>query len=82
MLPQALFALFVIVRNIKNRDGCRDALKVLFGALLYPLVVPALSIYWAARELFLGEDKEGDLGWMKAMKMFEHLGQYFLFSIL
>ena len=51
-------------------------------ALLYPLTVPAVSIYWAAKELFLGEDKEENLTVMKALKMFEHLGQYFLFNIL
>ena len=72
MLPQALSALFLKV--IKYRDGCRIALLGLFLTLLYPLYVPAASIYWAARELFLGEDREEDLTEMKGFKMFEHLG--------
>ena len=74
MLPQALCALYEIVWSIKNRKGCGDILEELFIALLYPLVVPALSIYWAARELFWGKDKEEELTEMKGYKMFEHLG--------
>ena len=42
--------------------------------LVYPLVVPAGSIYWAAKELFWGEDEEEILTTMKGFKMFEHLG--------
>ena len=82
MLPQALLALYQIVRSIKNRRGCGDVLLSLFLALLYPLTVPALSIYCAARELFWGEDREENLNAMKGMKMFEHLGKYFLFNNL
>ena len=47
---------------------------MLFYALVYPLIVPAGSIYWAARELFWGEDREKDLTRMNGLKMFEHLG--------
>ena len=68
--------------TITDWTGCGDALMRVFIALLYPLGVPALSIYYAARELFWGKDKEEDLNEMKGLKMFEHLGQYFLFSIL
>ena len=57
------------------------SLVQLFLALLYPLWVPTQSIYYAARELFWGKDKEDDLTAMKGLKMFEHLGLYFLFSI-
>ena len=75
MLPQALCALVVgVAVSIKYRDVCGVAPLSLFFGLLYPLYVPALSIYWAARELFWGEDKEKDLSDMKGMKMFEHLG--------
>ena len=90
MLPQSLYALVAIVWSIKDRtrfvhvfnlslitkhrSGCGDALYGLFLALLYPLVVPAISIYCAARELFWGEDYEKDLTDMKGLKMFEILG--------
>ena len=74
MLPQALCALYEIVWSIKNRKGWEDVLLYLFIALIYPLRVPARSIYCAARELFWGEDREEDLTEMKGLKMFEHLG--------
>ena len=60
--------------SIKYRDVCGVAPLSLFFGLLYPLYVPALSIYWAARELFWGEDREESLTRMKGFKMFEHLG--------
>ena len=50
------------------------ALLLLFVALFYSLWVPAVSIYWAARELFWGKDKDFRLTKMKKLKMFEHLG--------
>ena len=71
MLPQALLALVLIV---ECRKGCGAVLLFLFYALLYPLLVPALSIYWAAEELFWGKDREKVLTAMKGYKMFEHLG--------
>ena len=55
---------------------------MLFFVLVYPLSVPAASIYWAARELFWGEDQEESLTRMKGWKIFEHLGQYFRFRNL
>ena len=81
LLPQALCALYAIVENIKDWEGCGDSLPSLFFALLYPLWVPAESIYLAARELFWGEDKETRLTTMKGMKMFEHLGKDISFSV-
>ena len=83
-LPTELFALVVIVVVIKVRErswGDDLIVAVSLGAL-YPLYIPAATIFLAARELFRGKDKEDDLFWMKAFTMFEHLGQYFLFSIL
>ena len=74
MLPQALCALVLIFLSIKNRKGCENGLLGLFQALLYPLVVPAASIIWAARELFWGEYRQDDLTYMKGWKLFEHLG--------
>ena len=82
MLPQALCALYCIVWIIKNRKGWGDVLLSLFLALLYSLVVPAISIFCAARELFWSEDYEKDLTDMKGLKMFEILGLSFLFSNL
>ena len=81
LLPQGLWALYAIVSLIKDRTGCWTALLRLFLAQLFPLIVPASSIYLAARELFWGEDREDDLNMMKGLKMFEHLGE-FLFRIL
>ena len=73
-MPQALCALLVIVVIINDWKGCGVALLSLVFALLYPLTVPAVSIYYAARELFWGEDREKDLTPMKEIKMFEHFG--------
>ena len=82
MLPPGLAALWLIVWGIKERLGCGDVLLGVFFGLFYPLTVPAFSIYWAVKELFLGEDKESGLTTVKGLKMFEHLGEYLLFSIL
>ena len=81
LLPQALWALVMIDWNIQNWKGWRNVLLDLSLALLYPLLVPARSIYWAARELFWGEVHESFMKVhqsfmkeIKAMEMFEHLG--------
>ena len=89
-LPQGVCVLYVIGRNIIEWR-CKYALFTFTLALFYPLVVPLLSIYWAAKELFWGEE-EGKLPIMKRWKipqkmtkrwiLFELIGQYFLFSIL
>ena len=52
-----------------------------FLALLAPLTVPALSIYFAARQLFWGKDKEDELDTLKVVRLFEHLGEICLFSV-
>ena len=70
MLPPGLCVLWAIVAIKKDKEEC----ETVFLALLYPLWVPAESIYHAARELFWGEDREEGLTAMKALKMFEHLG--------
>ena len=56
-------------------------LGVGYLGLLYPLVVPATSIYYSAKLLLGGEDDEEWLTRMKGLKMLEHLGQYCHFSI-
>ena len=72
LLPQALCALLLIVVSIIDWPGCGTVLVMLFYAPVYPLIVPAGSIYWAARELFWGEDEMMTM--MNGLKMFEHLG--------
>ena len=61
---------------------CCERVRNVFGALLYPLLVPVWSIFCSAIELFCGKDEEEDLTTAKGLKMFEQLGEYFLFSIL
>ena len=74
LMPQALCALLLIVVSIIDWPGCGTVLVMLFYALVYPLIVPAGSIYWAARELFWGEDRGENLTFMTGLKMYEHLG--------
>ena len=59
-------------------------LGVFFG-LFYPLIVPAISIFLSGKLLLGSNDfsnEDNQLIFMKGLKIFEHLGQYFLFSIL
>ena len=79
LLPPGLVAL--VFGSIGITDGCGCALGGVFFGLLYPLCLPAASIYFSDREVFWGEDEEDDLAMIKILKIFEHLGQYFLFSI-
>ena len=83
MLPQLLCALSMIVYSIAAEEGCGDVLLAgfIFG-LLYPLVVPAVTIYQSLKILCGDKDKYDWLTFMKGFKIFEHLGQYFLFIIL
>ena len=69
-----LSTLFMIVYSIKKRQGCGDALVGLFTALLYPLSIPAVSIYYSGKVLLGWEDKNDWLEVIKGAKMFEHLG--------
>merc|ERR1711879_547754 len=75
LLPQALCALAGIVISMKDRLGCGDALLGVFTSLLYPLYVPAMSIYYSGKLLLGGEDEGDNLTNMKVLKMFEHLGE-------
>ena len=71
--------------SIKERNvGCGEILKmnlefVFLYVLLYPLAVPATSLYVSAKLLRGGEDEKDDQTTVKGLKMFEHLGQYFPF---
>ena len=80
-MPPGLCALFVTVIIIKDGKGCGRTLYGVLMSLLYPLWVPARSIYLTVKELFWGKDKEEELNIMKGLKMFEQLGQYFLFML-
>ena len=53
-----------------------------FLALLYPLTVPAISIYYSGKLLLGGEDEYDRLTRMTAWKIGELIGQDFLFIIL
>ena len=77
--------MFLIVRSMKkkSRDCCGKSLLVLSSvalALSYPLVVPVVSVYYSGKVLLGGEDEGDRLTTMKQLKMFEHLGEYFLLS--
>ena len=68
---------------IVSRD--KNGLKFLIFSTLYPVSVPALSVYLSCKEIFLGEDwTEGpddstfDLTFMKFLKMFEHIGEFYV----
>ena len=82
LLPLGLAALYMIVWVIQDKPGCGEALVGVVLALLYPLTVPIASIFLAAKDLFWGKEKGEDLTFMKGLKMFEHLGEYFFFCIL
>ena len=91
-MPQAISTLFLMVAIMMFWNGCRDALQYVFlYGLLYPLVVPAMSIYYSAKLLLGGKDEddwlttikdEEMLTGLKAFKVWEHFGPYFLFNIL
>ena len=82
MLPQLLCALFVLDWCIREGEGCgRTLWIVFFHGLLYPLLVPIYSIIVAVKILLYGEEKYDNLNETKGFKMFELLGQYFLFII-
>ena len=74
LLPPGLVVSYVILWSIKEKPECGFALWLMFLSLLYPLYVPAQSIFYAARELFWGKDRQEELTMMKGFKMFEHLG--------
>ena len=62
----------------------KDGLKYFIFCALYPVSVPAWSVYCSCREIFLGEDwtenseRFFDLNEMKKMKMFEHIGEFYV----
>ena len=76
-----MFAIFYItVGRLYDKDG----LKLFIISVLYPVSVPAWSVYCSCREIFLGEDWTEDtntdfhLTAMKMLKMFEHIGEFYV----
>ena len=76
MLPQVLCPLFWAVLAIKRGECGGDELKAVFVSLLYPLTVPAISIYYSGKLLHRGENEEDRemLNKMTGLKIFENLG--------
>ena len=70
---------------IYHRDYSKDDLKFFIISALYPVSVPAWSVYCSFREIFLDEDwtEDPDDGFfnltvMKMLKMFEHIGEFYV----
>ena len=76
-----MFAIYIIKFN---RDFEKFDLKLFIISVLYPVSVPAWSVYCSCREIFLGEDWTEDtntdfhLTAMKMLKMFEHIGEFYV----
>ena len=74
-----LLAIFLLIVS-RGKDG----LKLFIFSALYPVSVPVRSVYCSCREIFLGEDWTEDtvtvfdLTGMKMLKMFEHIGEFYV----
>jgi len=86
LLPHVMCLWFAIsyflINFISYHINFKDDLKLFILSTLYPVSVPALSVYCSCREIFLGEDWSEDsdlwnlnLNAMKFMKIFEHIGE-------
>ena len=73
LLPTTLYTFFVIF-GVAAWESCGEYLLFLFRAILYILYVPAISIFFATKLLFGGEDKDDMLTAMRGLKLFEFLG--------
>ena len=83
LTPHVLCILYAIFAIIVDGDYDKDDLKLFIISALYPVSVPAFSVYLSCRQLFLGEDwtdtdKGFDLTGMKFLKMFEHIGEFYV----
>ena len=85
LTPHVMCILFAIYIIKFNRDFEKFDLKLFIISVLYPVSVPAWSVYCSCREIFLGEDwTEGpddstfDLTFMKFLKMYEHIGEIYV----
>ena len=82
LLPLVLATLFMILINTTDRPGCGPSLWNVALALLYPLSVPAVSIYESGKLILGVDDEETTQTGTRSWRMFEHLGQCFLLIIL
>ena len=85
LAPHVMCFLFGLYFIIDSRGYDKDGLKFFIICALYPVSVPAWSVYFSCREIFLDEDwTEGpddstfDLTFMKFLKMFEHIGEFYV----
>ena len=81
LAPHVMCIMFAIYIIKFNRDFEKFDLKLFIISVLYPVSVPAWSVYMSCREIFLGEDwTERDFGLtlMKRLKMFEHIGEFYV----
>ena len=82
LAPHVLCVLFAICYFIVVRD--KNGLKVFIISALYPVSVPVRSVYLSFREIFLDEDwtEHSDTGFdlndMKVLKMYEHIGEFYV----
>ena len=71
-----------IIAIIVNGAYDKDGLKYFIFSALYPVSVPAWSVYLSCREIFLGEDwtvtdnLDFNLTYMKVLKVLEHIGEF------
>ena len=84
LAPHVMCILFVIFAIIAGGSYDKNELKFFIISALYPVSVPARSVYLSCREIFLGEDWTGfndmvfNLTGMKFLKMFEHIGEFYV----
>ena len=83
LAPHVMCILPAICFIIYNHDIY--GLKFFILSALYPVSVPAWSVYFSCREIFLDEDWTEDpydtffnLTTMKELKIFEHIGEFYL----
>ena len=83
LAPQVMCFLVGIIGIIGRRDYDKEDLKIFIFSTLYPVSVPVRSVYCSCREIFLDEDwtdtdTNFDLTAMKYLKMFEHIGEFYV----
>ena len=85
LAPHVMCIMFAIYIIKFNRDFEKFDLKLFIISVLYPVSVPAWSVYCSCREIFLGEDWTEvsvitvfDLTGMKTFKMFEYIGEFYV----
>ena len=82
LLPVLLAIVFFTVLLVRESAEFESVIEyiliILIFGLLYLLVVPIVSIWFTARDLFsFGDsgDRDKDMDMVKVLKMFEHIGE-------